>query len=82
MASRDDLVAATGGGDAFARLDPPAHLAGWVLTGRVEASEHAVAFVRTSARRAPSLTAWGPGVAALLRPCGTRARSRGAASRL
>lgn len=67
MTSRDDLVAATGGDDAFARLDPPARLAGWVLTGRVEASEHAVAFVRTSARRAPSLTTWGPGVTVLLR---------------
>lgn len=67
MTSRDDLVAANGGTDAFARLDPPEELAGWVLTGRVEASEHAVAFVRTSARRAPSLTTWGPGVTVLLR---------------
>ncbi|WP_168581214.1 GNAT family N-acetyltransferase [Gephyromycinifex aptenodytis] len=45
--------------DMFARLDPPADLHGWRLGG-------AVAFVRLSSVRPPSLFAWGPQVGALL----------------
>lgn len=60
LTSREGLVAAAGAGDTFARLDPPERLTGW-------AGEGAVAYVRTSARRGPSLTAWGPQVVELLR---------------
>ncbi len=45
-------------GDVFARLDPPREVDGWVGVA-------AAAYVRASARRAPSLTVWGPGAATL-----------------
>lgn len=62
LLSRRQLVAAAGG-DAFARLDPPTALTGWALDAP---RSSAVAYVRTSARRSPSLTAWGAGVVELL----------------
>lgn len=59
LRSRDDLLAVTGGGDAFARLDPAPELTGW-------AHNRAVALMRASAGRPASLFAWGPQVGALL----------------
>lgn len=62
VTTRDELAAAAGG-DAFARLDPADRLLGWALG---TPGDGAVAYVRTSARRPPSLTAWGPRVIELL----------------
>lgn len=59
LRSRDDLLAVTGGGDAFARLDPASELTGWARHG-------AVALLRASANRPASLFAWGPRVGVLL----------------
>lgn len=59
LRSRDDLLAVTGSGDAFARLDPAPGLTGW-------AYNRAVALMRASAGRSASLFAWGPHVGALL----------------
>ncbi|WP_141631354.1 GNAT family N-acetyltransferase [Mobilicoccus pelagius] len=59
VTTRAELVAATGADDAFARLDPPAALVGWVSPG-------AVAVLRTSGGRPTSVFAWGEDVGPLL----------------
>jgi len=59
ISSRDELLAVTGSGDAFARLDPSAAVRGWSRGG-------AVAVVRRSGVRPPSLFAWGEDVGGLL----------------
>ncbi|MDO5629902.1 MAG: GNAT family N-acetyltransferase [Mobilicoccus sp.] len=58
LLSRDDLLAVVGD-DAFARWDPEHDLRGWTMNG-------AVAVMRASAARPPSLFAWGEQVGGLL----------------
>lgn len=59
VTTRAELLAATGADDAFARLDPPADLVGWVAPG-------AVGVLRRSGLRPTSLFVWGEHVGTLL----------------